>query len=82
MTPKEKAKELYNKGYNLSNGPTLDDARQDGKDIAMIVVDEIINSKPTSGSGYDYVGNGWDMDSIIINEVEYWYEVKKEIELL
>jgi hypothetical protein len=65
MTPKEKAKELVDKMWNI-------DERygsigfHEAKQCALIAVDEIINV--TVGL------NGW------IDGFQYWEEVKKEIE--
>ena len=70
MTPKEKAKELvdkYNKDEKLYWELSYDMAKQ----CALIAVDEIINANP-------YEVSKTDMDSTI----DYWKEVKKEIEAL
>jgi hypothetical protein len=76
MTPKEKAKELVDKmklatdefGYININ-------KERHKQCALIAVDEIIKSIPCRE---DYGGNGW----ILIDNSEYWQEVKQEINLL
>lgn len=66
MTPKEKAKELVNKFYNCR---VLDfDA---AKQCALIAVDEIIISMPMIPAFID--------DD---NGVNYWQEVRQEIEKL
>jgi len=69
MTPKEKAEELFDKFNNpdRTNYPYVHNAQQ----CALIAVDEIIKANP-------YEVSKTDMDSTI----EYWQEVKKEIEQL
>ena len=67
MTPKEKAKELFDKFNNPDTKyyPYVHNAQQ----CASIAVDEIINSRPTiTDSQLEYH--------------KYWKEVKKEIENL
>ena len=78
MTPKEKAKELVNKFIR----PTRlydeilgwEDYIPSAKQCALIAVDEIINARPTT-------------DGMIIGDtqtrpltINYWEEVKQEIE--
>lgn len=63
MTPKEKAIELVDKMYGVTD--------YQAKQSALIAVDEIINSNP-------YEVSKTDMDSTI----DYWAEVKQEIEKL
>jgi hypothetical protein len=81
MTPKEKAKELFNKYFLLNesasdeNGVWIISALNKGltKKCALISVDEIINvCLPSS----EYGG------VITDNTVEYWKEVKQEIDKL
>ena len=68
MTPKEKAKELVNKYLRIYDGRVIQ-----GKQCALITVDEIINiSLPSS----EYGG------VITDNTIEYWEEVKQEINKL
>jgi flavodoxin len=71
MTPQEKAKELVEKINNELNWIEIDyqiDLYRDVKQCALIAVDEIIEwSSQWSG---------------LHNEISYWQEVKKEIELL
>ena len=73
MTPKEKAIELHNKILNI----TFDDRDIPGEPTwvstkcALIAVDEIIKANP-------YEVSKTDMDSTI----DYWQEVKQEIENL
>lgn len=82
MTPKEKATELVDKYYQLfplqkdviSIYGTLSwdyDNWKQAKKCALIAVDEIIKANP-------YEVSKTDMDSTI----DYWQEVKKEIEKL
>ena len=79
MTPKDKAEELINKFvehtkvYHEVLG--WEDYIDSAKKCALIAVDEILNSNPSYD---DYGGNGW----IIIDNSEYWKEVKNEIENL
>ena len=68
MTPKEKAKELYNKfnPHCLTKSFYGDDIeRQSTKQCALIAVDEILNA------------HLFDLD-----EKQYWQQVKQEIENL
>ena len=71
MTPKEKAKELFNKMYMvedpMGNYPMCFDT---AKQCALIAVDEIILQC-------------WDYREIDLGiSLEYWEEVKQEIEKL
>lgn len=67
MTPKEKAKELFDKYYSYLKSNLMDDkeAIDDAKQCALIAVDEVIQS-------HYYA-------LLICN---YWKEVKQEIEKL
>jgi hypothetical protein len=71
MTPKEKAKELFNKMYNtddpMGNYPMCFDT---AKQCALIAVDEIINSIVIT-----------DLTTAE-NQFIYWEEVKQQIEKL
>jgi len=82
MTPKEKAKELVNKYLNASfnckdcDMPYCDMkctnlSVNEAKQCALIAVDEVLKTNP-------YEWDGEDLNSTI----DYWDEVKKEIELL
>ena len=66
MTPKEKAIELYNKMYDFS---IFDES---AKQCALIAVDEILDLK-------HIVTLRRNMHEM---ELEYWIEVKQEIEAL
>lgn len=79
MTPKEKAKELYNKFYENSYVPWMggkDEAttKDCAKDSASICVDEILNLRMIGN-----MSRGFDS---VLSEREYWIEVKKEIQNL
>jgi hypothetical protein len=72
MTPKEKAQELFDKywiliAYKIEGSV----GRLLIKQCALIAVDEIINTHLLS-----------EKDIFGIHPVDYWQEVKKEIELL
>ena len=67
MTPKEKAKELLNKMLDFT-----DWHEEDAKQCALIAVDEILDLK-------HIVSLRRNMHEM---ELEYWEEVKKEIEAL
>jgi hypothetical protein len=78
MTPQEKAKELANKflrTYKVSLYPPFTKASDEAKQCALIAVDEIIKNMPHSFySGIRPAYKGTDL--------EYWQEVKQEIENL
>ena len=71
MKQKEKAQELISKFIKHCQECDKSEAIQ----CALIAVDEILNSIPCYE---DYGGDGW----ILIDNSEYWKEVKKEIEKL
>jgi len=76
MEAKDKAKQLVNKiKTNLWGERHINITLEDAMVLAHLTVDEILNSNP---SDYDYGGDGW----IIIDNREYWIEVKTEIEKL
>lgn len=66
MTPKEKARELFDKMDNVVGG-----GNYDAKQYALITVDEILDSCPMYYTGFEYESN-----------LEYWQEVKTEIKKL
>jgi hypothetical protein len=76
MTAKEKAIELYNNFYNTSSHPHHVESRQQiAKQCALIAVDEIIEQYE-----FDVVS---DVENKrFIAKLNYWDEVKKEIEKL
>ena len=71
MTPKEKALEIFNKMCSSVDELLPLDVRE----CALIAVDEILNIIPCYE---EYGSNGW----VLIDNSEYWEEVKKEIEKL
>ncbi len=74
MTPKEKAQELYHKYFSMIKIESPIDRVSSipyVKNCALIVVDEIIKANP-------YEVSKTDIDSTI----DYWIEVKQEIEKL
>ena len=66
MTPKQKAKELFNKYYLLIDIKNYENT----KNCALIAVDEIL------AIFYD------DYQSMWVRELNFWHLVKQEIELL
>jgi nitrate/nitrite-specific signal transduction histidine kinase len=67
MRPKEKAQDLVNKYINLTDGWVMGiENWKHKKQCALVAVDEIINA----------------LNSDINPLVNYWYEVKQEIEKL
>ena len=79
MTPKEKAINLADKFmlrivFNIKQNIEVS-VIESAKQCALIAVEEILNSNPSYD---DYGGNGW----IIIDNSEYWKEVKEEINKL
>ena len=71
MTPEEKALEIFNKMCSSVDKLLPLDVRK----CALIAVDEILNIIPCYE---EYGSNGW----VLIDNSEYWEEVKKEIEKL
>lgn len=69
MTPKEKAKELYNKMYDYSL------FEEEAKRCALIAVDEILSFFSNKAFELTY-------PEISKFEITYWQEVKQEIENL
>ena len=81
MTPKEKAKELVDK-YRVELMLTDTEVGEEllctsvAKQCALITVDEIINTLNYDIRGVDVRGN------ILLDLIDYWREVKQEIEKL
>ena len=73
MTPKEKAEELYNKFLNPSGDTYLYGMleHESAKQCALIAVDEILSELTEIPYGLEY-----------LNRLNYWLEVKQEIEKL
>ena len=67
MTPKEKAKELYDNFYGLY---PEQDAQFIAKECALIAVDEIIDAID------------WHEYEVPNDQLKFWFEVKREIEAL
>lgn len=73
MTPKEKAIELYNKFLNPSGDTYLYGMleHESAKECALIAVNEILSELTEIPYGLEY-----------LNRLNYWQEVKQEIEAL
>lgn len=71
ISPEEKALEIFNKMCSSVDELLPLDVRE----CALIAVDEILNIIPCYE---EYGSNGW----VLIDNSEYWEEVKKEIEKL
>ena len=76
MTPKEKAKEFFDKIYNLDNKAWFDIAKQ----CALIAVDEMLKFEESIINQLDKITKGAKGEFIVQNK--YWEEVKSEIEKL
>ena len=83
MTPEQKAIELLEKliphvynEYDGSDGGKVYNAKRHTIQCALIAVDEIINANPTSQLSDPFLGNR------TYENVNYWKEVKQEIEKL
>jgi len=72
MTPKEKAKELFDKMFLVIENKGMYDDLYRAKQCALIAVDEIIDSEPQ----YEWSNDYWK------NPNDFWQEVKQEIENL
>lgn len=76
MTPKEKAEQLIDKYFDLNyrwDGVYNDSLAKDG---ALIAVNEIIRTLNEDIRDLDVRGN------VLLDLIEYWQEVKQEIEKL
>jgi hypothetical protein len=74
MTPKEKAEELfttYRFALSIKNAPLGNQKDLIAKQCALIAVDEILLSFTALSYGVIYLG-----------QIDYWQEVKQEIEKL
>ena len=69
ISPQEKALEIFNKMCSSVDELLPLDVRE----CALIAVDEILKTIPCYE---EYGSNGW----VLIDNSEYWEEVKKEIE--
>ena len=72
MTTKKKAKELFDKYYPLASS-YVDDRHGVAKQCAKIAVEEILKNSVMNYSGSDFSNNE------ILSDIDYWIEVKKEI---
>lgn len=89
MTPKEKAKELVLKYWNLpiKMNHIIDGVihietdkhlyEKDAKQCALIAVDEILNARETVNSHINQ-----HCESNLFDFMQYWQQVKQEIEAL
>ena len=75
MTTKKKAKELFDKYYPLASS-YVDDRHEVAKQCALLMVDEMIN---TGSLEPQLKRHKLQKIPARIFEVEYWFEVKKEI---
>ena len=84
LTPKEKAKELVNRFWELDMFDDKGDlywiGKEEAKQCALICLDEVINS----GLGsrliqFEYSNKN---STKLLSPIKYWQEVKKEIEEL
>jgi alpha-D-ribose 1-methylphosphonate 5-triphosphate synthase subunit PhnG len=78
MTPKEKAQEIYLKYYNSGcmggYGYVPGCYRESAKQCALMAIDEIIQLDCLTDEGWLNVPQEY--------KIQYWKEVRKEIELL
>ena len=72
MTPKEKAEEIYDKCLNKIQGLEGIVWWESAKQCALIAVDEIILANPYSNT----------FKNVEYSSMDYWKEVKQEIEKL
>lgn len=72
MTPKEKAKELFEKMYYKIQPDELGKDQESAKQCALIAVNLVISSNPHSNP----------FNTAIHSTIKYWGEVKQEIEKL
>lgn len=84
MTPKEKAEELLNKIENPLQGVTL--FKELRKSLALIAVDEIIESGPRYPNDVDWDDVGathqYYYEAQHEESLNFWKQVKQEIEKL
>ena len=83
MTPKEKAKELFDKMFLVIENKGMYDDLYRAKQCALIAVDEIILSRKDDSQFDDTLwAGGSDMYTMHPMYLNYWQEVKQEIENL
>ena len=76
MTPKEKAKELFDKYFEVTNN------YYQAKECALIAVDEILETTKVKWATQRKFSNGEYKFWKGIAYKKYWQEVKQEIEAL
>ena len=74
MTPQEKADDLFRKMYQVRSVAASDITKHFAKQSALIAVDEIIIEMSYYFDRYDCTDT--------LSKIEYWQEVKQEIEKL
>jgi hypothetical protein len=85
MTPKEKAKEIYDKFYPRATSFSSDRKNQNdnAKECAIIAIDEILESQPRYPSEVDWDDCGATHEYYGVAQREeaekFWQEVKTEI---
>lgn len=80
MSPKEKAKELYNTFYNIAYHPSVKVIRKtNAKQCALIAIDEILISIPCAPF---CISTDSGSSEALIDANNFWNEVKKEIDNL
>ena len=76
MTPKEKAKELYNLYKPFAHGHSKEVEDYNAYQCALVTVEEIIKNNPTTPLTGSYI----ELYSDMIDEaISFWDEVKVEI---
>ena len=89
MTPKEKAKELIQKYLKMNDGlieEFIPIPKEGAKQCALVAVDEILIARPLEPNNVDWDGCGathkyW-YEEQKQEALNYWQEVKEEIEKL
>jgi len=82
MTPKEKAKELFDKMFLVIENKGMYDDLYRAKQCALIAIDEILELKKTQEEYQIQYDNGEWSREIGYRYSKYWQEVKQEIENL
>lgn len=77
MTPKEKADELVHKMYAVMSGSVSEVTKSFAKKCAIVAVDDILNCDLLYPQAKKDILWGLKPNR---TELEYWFEVKKEIE--
>jgi hypothetical protein len=80
LTPKEKARELFDKMFNIPDEGFGSIGVYEAKQCALIAVDEIIETCLAIIQLYEE--NGFINSDLSIQPIDYWQEVKQEIEKL